>query len=73
LLDKSCTKLYNVGRYIVTFIYLFDWQFDHCNLASIWALSRPAITAAVSATAFVAALKEYEENSETETDGEDGK
>ena len=32
----------------------------------------PAITTAVSANAFVAALKEYEEDSETETDGEDG-
>ena len=32
----------------------------------------PATTTAVSANAFAAALKEYEEDSETETDGEGG-
>jgi len=31
-----------------------------------------AVTTAVAAHAFAAALKEYEENTETETDGEDG-
>ena len=31
-----------------------------------------AITIAVSTNAFIAALKEYEEDLETETDGEDG-
>jgi len=30
------------------------------------------VTTAVSANAFAAALKEYEDNSDTETDGEDG-
>ena len=32
----------------------------------------PAISSAVSASAFVAAVREYEDNTDTETDGEDG-
>lgn len=32
----------------------------------------PAVTTAVSASAFAAAVREYEDNSDTETDGEDG-
>jgi len=31
-----------------------------------------AVTTAISARAFAAALKEYEDDSKTETDGEDG-
>jgi len=33
----------------------------------------PIVTTAVSASTFAAALKEYEDNSETDTDGEDDK
>ena len=33
----------------------------------------PTISSAVSASAFVAAVQEYKDNTETETDGEDGK
>jgi hypothetical protein len=35
-------------------------------------LITPAITTAVSASAFAAAMWEYEDNTDTETDGEDG-
>ncbi|KIM73415.1 hypothetical protein PILCRDRAFT_93083 [Piloderma croceum F 1598] len=56
LLDKICTKLYNVGHF-------------HSWAQPIIA----TVTAAVSTNAFAAALKEYEDNSNTETDGKDGK
>jgi hypothetical protein len=35
-------------------------------------LITPAITTAVSASVFAAAMWEYEDNTDTETDGEDG-
>ena len=73
LLDKICTKLYNVGRYAISLKPLFDqlinfWLSFHSGAQPI----TPVVTAAVSASAFAAALKEYEDNSETDTDGEDG-
>jgi hypothetical protein len=71
LLDKICTKLYNVGRYVINLFIdrLSNFRFSfHSGAQPIASV----ITAAVSANAFAAALKEYEENSDTETDGEDG-
>jgi hypothetical protein len=72
LLDKICVKLYNVGRYVISLKPLFNqlsnFQLSyHCGAQPI-----TAVVTAVSARAFAAALKEYEDNSDTETDGEDG-
>jgi hypothetical protein len=73
LLDKICVKLYNVGRYAISLKPLFVqlsnfWLSFHSGAQPITSV----VTAAVSAGAFAAALKEYEDNSETDTDGEDG-
>ena len=73
LLDKICLKLYNVGWYIFMFLCSVDnimfWSSFHSGTQPI----TPAISSAVSASAFIAAVWEYKDNTDTETDGEDGK
>jgi hypothetical protein len=73
LLDKICTKLYNVGRYVIILKPLLDRPSNFClSFHSGTQPITPVITTAVSAGAFAAALKEYEENSETDSNREDG-
>ena len=73
LLDKICLKLYNVGWYIFMFLCSVDnimfWSSFHSGTQPI----TPAISSAVSASAFIAAVWEYKDNTDTDTDGEDGK
>ena len=72
LLDKICIKLYNVGRYVTSLKPLFN-QLSNFQLSfHSGAQTITSVVTAVSARAFAAALKEYEDNSNTETDGEDG-
>lgn len=75
LLDKICTRLHNVGRYATQLLsYLFctklllSWHRFHSGAQPI----TPAVTMAVLISVFAAASKEYEENTDTKTDGEDG-
>jgi Domain of unknown function (DUF6532) len=75
LLDKICTRLHNVGRYVIPsflLVQLINIAIGDCRFHSGAQPITPVVTAAVSTNAFAAAVKEYEENSETETDGEDG-
>jgi hypothetical protein len=61
LLDKICTRLYNVGQYVLPSCF---WQkIYQLSLPSFHSGAQPitpTITMAVSANAFAAALKEYE-------------
>ena len=73
LLEKICIKLYNVDRYVISLKPLFN-QLSNFQLSfHSGAQIITSVVTAVSARAFAAALKEYEDNSNTETDGEDGK
>jgi hypothetical protein len=75
LLDKICTRLHNVGRYVIQlFSYLLHTELIlllhrfHSGAQPI----TPVVTAAVSTSAFAAAIEEYEDNTDTKTDGKDG-
>jgi hypothetical protein len=72
LLDKICVKLYNVGRYVICLKPLFNQPSNFQLSFHSGAQPITPVVTTVSSRAFAAALKEYEDNSETETDGEDG-
>jgi hypothetical protein len=67
----TVTKFYNIGWYIRSLKPLFDqllnfWLSFHSSTQP----TAPIITAAVSASTFVATLEDYEENAETKMDRE---
>lgn len=68
-------RLHNVGRYVIPsflLMQLINIAIGDCRFHSGAQPITPVVTAAVLTNAFAATVKEYEENSETETDGEDG-
>jgi hypothetical protein len=72
LLDKICTKLYNVGRYVFNFSLQPHLLIMSLLLSSFRSGAQPITSASAatsSTTAFAVAWKEYEDKSETDTKG----
>lgn len=64
---EGMSSTHSFFRYLCAKLMLLSHRF-HSGAQPI----TPVVTTAVSTSAFTAAIKEYEDNTDTETDGEDG-
>ena len=70
LFENICEKLYNHGRYVYKF-YQLSWLDVYRFHAGAQPVSQMTVHT-IPTSAFDAAVQEYKENMETDTDGEHG-